>query len=166
MGNRRKRNAKDDAAEEARKDRAERVFKLRCRGLTYRKIGALVGVSAVQALADYRKAIAARPLPELDQMRAEADANLRDVQRWMRKSARMGDPKAAGEFTKAIQTHAKIFGYEAPKKTEHTGAEGGPIAIASAPMIFIPPEREEPPAKNEHADDGEEGAGAETAASE
>ena len=104
---------------------------LRVSGHTVREIAAKVG----KAPSTVHEAIEA----ELRAIPAAAVAELRDVEgarldaliRGHITKARRGDAEAAHVVISAIRQRSKLFGLEAPVRTEHTGKNGGPIPIAA-----------------------------------
>lgn len=120
-GNRRA-NPKDDAAELWRAERRAKIVEYRGAGLTWRAIAAKLDVSHALVHAEYKRAIAERPVAALEEHRAEADATLRMVIAAHAKPKAIVSPKSALVLVRAVATHAKIFGYAAPDKVEHSGS--------------------------------------------
>jgi hypothetical protein len=128
---RRQPNAKDDAADVARVDRRSEALRLRVSGHSFRAIARLLGVSVRQAHVDFQQAVAERPLENVEELRAMGNEALEAVLEGHLSAARKGDDKSAQVVIKAVAQHAKINGYEAPKKLEMTGKDGGPLETRS-----------------------------------
>jgi hypothetical protein len=115
-----------------RAERRDQVIDLRVAGLTYRAIAQKLNVSLAVVHGDFDRAVRERPTEGIEQLRATADEILRAVLEGHVERARAGDDKSAHVVIKAVATHAKIFGYEAPQKVEMTGKDGGPIETRAA----------------------------------
>lgn len=134
----RKKNAKDFAADVQRVDRQTQALDLRVEGLTIRAIAKKLNISVAQADRDVKQAIADRPNETADQMRARANEALEIILAGHLPAARghagsddveagASSEKSAQVVIKAIALHAKINGYEAAERHEVTGPGGGPI---------------------------------------
>jgi hypothetical protein len=55
---------------------------------------------------------------------------------------RIGDPRFINSLVKISQHRARIMGFEAPQKHEHTGEDGGPIKITEV-VVEMPEENEQ-----------------------
>lgn len=107
------------------------ALQLRTEGHTFEEIGRRLGVSRQAAheavgrelaiVAEDRKALAAHII---DQELERLDFVARSLEPKVAK----GDPKAAQAFLAAMNRRAKLLGLDAPTRTEHTGADGAPIA--------------------------------------
>jgi len=123
MGERKGRPKRKDrvAAAIAIQERQDRVLALKSRGWTDRKVGEAVGVSHTQVQTDWRAAVERRGARTQEELRAEASEGLQQIKRTFLRQARRGDVQSADVAIKAIATHAKINGYEAPRKLDVKG---------------------------------------------
>ena len=154
LGNR-KNTAADDAADAARRTLRSRVFDLRCLGVTYERIAAELGISVSSAHDYYRVACSEYGKESSEQHKAKANARfdgqlvtLRNAEAALRAKASgrrredgsweaEPDLDASSVLTSNLRAQAYIVkeqarmnGSYAPDKVEHTGAGGGPIAVA------------------------------------
>lgn len=107
------------------------ALQMRTEGHTFEQIGHALGITRQSAheavarelavVAEDRKALAGHVL---DQELERIDY----VMRSLRPKVDKGDPKAAQAFLAAMNRRAKLLGLDAPTRTEHTGADGAPIA--------------------------------------
>lgn len=132
---RRKPNGKDVAATVERMDRRHEVLALTIDGLSGRAIAGQLGISHTQVQRDLKLALGERSEETSAQSRVLAKERIEAII-----AANM--PAARGEFSlmkldsgklvlNAIALDAKINGYEAPKKLEMTGKDGGPLETRS-----------------------------------
>ena len=137
----------EQTAEAKRALRRSRGLEFKARGWTFAAIGEELGVSEEQARQDYLRAVKACGAESAEELSAEADAILRAVIEGNTEMALAGSSENANVVIKAIAEHARIRGYRAPERLEHTGT------LTVGPTIMIPPERPdvvEPPAEQPH----------------
>lgn len=105
----------------ARAERAARAFALRKAGLSYRDIGAELGVSHVVVYKDVQATIK-QFLDEArehhTQIMAIEAARLDDLQRVMWEQAAMGDRRAVDTVLKIMERRAKLLGLDTPVATK------------------------------------------------
>lgn len=116
------------------KDWRARALQMHIDGFPMREIAAKVGkaVSTVHEGITAELAEITRPAAEKlqaikDEQRAIAAARLEVVVRGSLGAARRGDPEAAHVIIAAVRQHAKLFGLDAPARTEVSGPSQGPI---------------------------------------
>jgi predicted transcriptional regulator len=105
----------------ARTERAARAFALRKAGLSYRDIGAELGVSHVIVYRDVQAAIKAfidEAREHHTQIMAIEAARLDDLQRVMWEQAAMGDRRAVDTVLKIMERRAKLLGLDTPVATK------------------------------------------------
>lgn len=103
-------------------DREDRALRLKVNGVSVRSIAEQTGVSPGQTQKDLKRAIERRGQRTQDEMRAEASEALEQIRRTFLRQAKRGDANSGDVAIKAIATHARINGYEAPKKVDVRGA--------------------------------------------
>ena len=111
--------------------RQKTALQLHIEGQTYEAIGKHLGVSRQRAhqMCKIEIAEAAAERREVATQALDADLERLDyVMRSLAPKVEKGDPKAATAFLRALERRSKLLGLDAPKRTEHTGPEGGPIA--------------------------------------
>lgn len=130
----------------AAKERAKRALELRQAGATYEEIAEALGYEdrsgpyrAVKKALDELPREAAVELRRLEAMRLDR------LQRaiWVRALGTAGgdnpsppDLRAVDRVLEIQKRRANLFGLDAPKRTEVTGAEGGPIEIEEAKSVL------------------------------
>jgi hypothetical protein len=138
MGNR----SKHDIRQVAKAELSAKALELRKTGLSYREIAPLIGRSTGEACRLVHEAIA-----EITREHAEdcRDIELQRLdQLWqglVKNGALEGDPKAVLAAAKLMDLRARYLGLYAPAQVELTGENGGPVKFA--PVIMIPPERQD-----------------------
>lgn len=129
----------------AAKERAKRALELRQAGATYEEIAEALGYEdrsgpyrAVKNALEELPREAAVELRRLEAMRLDR------LQRaiWVRALGSGGDVpvppdlRAVDRVLEIQKRRANLFGLDAPKRTEVTGAEGGPIEIEDAKAVL------------------------------
>lgn len=116
------------------KDWRAEALRLHVDGWTMREIAKKVGKAlstvheGIEAeLAEITRPHAEEAHKERERKREVEGARLDAIIRGHLKKARAGDAEAAHVVISAVRQRAKLFGLEAPTKTEHTGRDGGPI---------------------------------------
>lgn len=115
-------------------ERQQEALELRMRGMSQRAIGDAMGISqqAVayhlkNALLEYQKDIEKNAA----KIRAIELSRLERLQAAVWQPALDGNLEAVDKAIKVMDRRAKLVGLDAPKKTELTGKDGGPLAVAS-----------------------------------
>jgi len=116
-------------------ERRQHALELRKQGLTYREIGAKLGVTTKAAHKTVTKALGflndrigdeARLVRRLELERLDV------MQRGLWRKAKKGDPHAVGSVLRIQERRAKLLGLDEPEKHELTGKGGGPLNITDA----------------------------------
>lgn len=108
------------ASKGARERAAERrvqALELRKAGATYRQIGAMLGVSGVQAYRDVARALEALAVEEhsrADELRALEDARLDDILIVLWPRVKHGDIEAITTTLRLMERRAKLWGLDSP----------------------------------------------------
>lgn len=120
------------AARQRAMDRRTKVWQLRIAGATIAQIAQEMGVSTATIDSDIKLTV-----KQLTEQRMEAAEDWRQLhlQRmealllgvWQ--NARAGDPAAMKAALDVMARQAQLLGLDAPKRTEITGADGGPIEL-------------------------------------
>lgn len=123
-----------NAKSPARTERAARAFALRKAGLSYRDIGAELGVSHVIVYRDVQASIK-QFLDEArehhTQIMAIEAARLDDLQRVMWEQAAMGDRRAIETVLKIMERRAKLLGLDTPVATKQVSVTLTPDELAT-----------------------------------
>lgn len=165
MGNSSKRTARTVA----KKERAKSALDLRLEGKGYREIAALLKRDVATIFRDIQEAVAdigkeeailvrdleltrldarnARLLSLLERSYADEKTSKEAA---TRNQARKTQVLAEEALRKNDESRRKLLGVDAPAKSEVTGKDGAPLY--AGPVIFIPPEDEEPQAPKEDVD--------------
>ena len=118
----------------ARTERAARAFALRKAGLSYRDIGAELGVSHVAVYRDVQATIK-QFLDEAREHHAQImaieAARLDDLQRVMWEQAAMGDRRAIETVLKIMERRAKLLGLDTPVATKQVNVTLTPDELAA-----------------------------------
>ncbi len=114
--------------------RRNRAIELRIEGFSYREIAKELGVSVATAFNDV-EAVIQRNKAEADE-RADKARHIAlhriDVAvRGLMPDVRSGNARSAEVMAKLEERRAKLIGLDAPEKRELTGADGGPLAVAT-----------------------------------
>lgn len=122
------------ARKAAVKDWRARALRLHIDGFTLRQVAEKVGkaLSTVhegieQEIKAITAPVAAEAKARRDEQREVEGARLEAVIRGAIGSARKGDPEAAHVVIAAVRQRAKLFGLEAPNRTELSGPNAGPV---------------------------------------
>lgn len=129
--------------------RQDEALRLRMVGTPYRSIGKALGISYQQASDDIRAAIERRGKESSDELRAMATRSLEAIiTAHLGLGARTNKPStwSADVAIRAIATHAKLNGYEAPAKIDLKGQMGAMIVQVTPEVAaaFAPPTEELP----------------------
>ena len=123
-----------NAKSPARTERAARAFALRKAGLSYRDIGAELGVSHVIVYRDVQASIK-QFLDEAREHHAQImaieAARLDDLQRVMWEQAAMGDRRAIETVLKIMERRAKLLGLDTPVATKQVSVTLTPDELAT-----------------------------------
>lgn len=138
----RQRTKGDVDADIVRAERRAKVLEYRqVYRFTFDRIGQVLGISGELARKDFVRAFAEWVPPNVVEYRRAAEATTDAVITRNALVAQMGMKEGSSEFDKLRQVradkliiqaqalHARILGYEAPNKIEHTGPHGGPIPV-------------------------------------
>lgn len=106
-----------------------KALQLRIDGYTIRDVAKKLGKAISTVHEAIEKELNEIPAAQVDQLREIDGARLEAVIRGHLSKARRGDAEAAHVVVAAIRQRARLFGTEAPKKTEHTGKDGGPFVF-------------------------------------
>ena len=136
-------SAKRDSTKAAQAEKAKMALSLRRAGASYEQIAKQLGYrDGAGAFKLIKNAIAAIPKEEVEAVRelelSRCDTMLMGI--WGK--AKEGDLDAIDRVLRIQKRRAEYLGLDAPKKQEHTGAEGGPIEVSSAIHVFLPSESE------------------------
>ena len=130
-------------------ERQKKVIELRRARLTYREIGAALGVSAMTArndIADWTENYISLTEEEADRLRAEELDTLDKLQRAIYKEAIGGNLAAVDKVIKLVEARSKLLGLNAPTKTTIASEDNGE-GVGLAVLLNRIEEREaiEPP---------------------
>ncbi len=114
--------------------RRNRAIQLRVEGWSYREIAEELKVSVSTAFGDVESVI--------ERNRQEANENAEKARRialqridvavrGLMPDVRSGNARSAEVMAKLEERRAKLIGLDAPEKRELTGADGGPLAVAT-----------------------------------
>lgn len=116
----------------AKAERARRIVELHTAGWTFETIAKKLGFkSHTTPMRIWQKAIANIPKKATDEARALILMVNADVRRAQYNKMRMGDVQAASIVLACNKELREVFGIDAAKKQELTGANGGPISTVS-----------------------------------
>lgn len=118
---------------EAAAERRAGAWELRKAGKSYRQIGRALGVSECQAHRDVHRTLSELAAKEFETARYVRDLELHrldDMLDSLWPSVKGGDATSVNSALKISERRAKLLGLDAAAKTELTGADGGPLAIA------------------------------------
>lgn len=121
---------------EARKNRAAdrraKVWQLRIAGATIHQIAQELGVSDTTIEHDIRLTVKQLTEQRLDAAEDWRQLHLQRMEALLLgvwQQARAGDPAAMKAALDVMNRQAQLLGLDAPKRTELTGADGGPIEL-------------------------------------
>lgn len=126
-------SSKRDARKIAQAEKANRALAMRRIGASYEQIAKELGYanrSGVYKLV--QQAIRDLPKENAEEVFALDDARLDFVIRSLHKRVSDGDPKSAQAYLQALKRRADMYGYDAPKRAEISGPDGGPIEVTDA----------------------------------
>jgi DNA-binding CsgD family transcriptional regulator len=119
--------------EDAKKrDRAARALELRLVGATYRQIAQQLDVSEFAAYYDVQDELGRLDLVTKKRAERLRDLEARRLDRWtqaLEPGIRTGDPRAILAAVRLMERRAKLFGLDAPTRTQFTGRSGGAVPI-------------------------------------
>jgi hypothetical protein len=110
--------------------RAARAVKLRCEGLTLDQIATKLGYSnRSSAFKAIERSLRENTAENVEQLRQVEGRRLDELEAVYRPKAMRGDLDAAKLLVAVGDRRAKLFGLNAPVKTEITGADGGAVEV-------------------------------------
>lgn len=117
-------------------EREQRLLELRLAGHTWQQISdALKYGGAGHALNAYRRTIARAVGPQVAELRNQQWERLEAIhQAWW---GRRGDSVGAATLMRVYERGAKLWGLDAPVKTELTGADGGPVEVSNVGELLL-----------------------------
>jgi len=125
----------DKQNKEQRQHERNKAYELRLSGMTYREIGARLGVSHVTAMKWVTEHLADETLPLVDEVRKmEYDRMMRIIERNEEKALE-GDDKALNMMLKTSESLRKMLGADMPTKTETTVIEATPLDASIQAML-------------------------------
>jgi len=116
-------------------ERRVKALDMRKMGASYRAIARQLGVDHKTIMTDIKTALA-----ELGELQDESATELRlidlsrldDLYLGLQNRIKNQDDKAIGHALRILERRATMLGLDAPKRQEHTGANGGPIDISDS----------------------------------
>ena len=111
-----------------------KIVQLRRNGIPFEKIAQSTGDSVSNVLRAFARAIKRIPEEDVNELRAMQKIQLEEIFQRSMALAQKGNAFALDRALKALDQQAKLFGLNAPVKTqtELTGADGGPIETANS----------------------------------
>lgn len=125
-------SSKRDARKFAVKTWRAKALEMRVEGRTLPEIARAMGKALSTVHEAIAKELAEIPAPGVDNLREVDGARLDAIIRGHLAAARKGDAESAHVVIAAIRQRSKLFGTEAPKRTELSGPDGGPIPTGKA----------------------------------
>jgi hypothetical protein len=117
-------------------DRINQGIRLRKAGLTYDQIAAQLNWHSRQAAhAAITGALAAERRESVDELRVVEDLRLDDMLRAIYAEALKGGFGAIDRVLKIMERRSKLWGLDAPVRTEVSGPEGGPLVFDHANVV-------------------------------
>ena len=114
----------------ANKDKAVQALALRKTGATYEQIANALGYGNRSAAhRAVQRLLKAHEVEGVDELRKLEDSRLDEMLFAIYKIAKSGDLGAIDRILRIAERRAKLWGLDAPAKTEISGADGGPLAI-------------------------------------
>lgn len=113
-------------------ERTAQIVEGRKNHKTFEEIGAELGITRQSAYELWKKwfdATNAQMLENLDELRLQEMMHLEAVRKALLPDVLAGDEKSASVYIKASESIRKLFGLDAPTKSEIAGKDGAPLTM-------------------------------------